>query len=148
MSGEKAVGEGKHSLSQELLALRDLTKRTGILYEAQVVNLKYWPYVLFAISDHQILPDDQKRILTFNLKFTKKKPKNLKELCYTLERWCWNILGEEWQVKMRDARSGNWLFQGERGVPWKPPPVEGADRELTFEDLEREEEDAARDDGS
>lgn len=132
-------------LSPELMQLRDLTRRTGILHDAQVTNLKYWPYVLFEISDHQILPDDLRRVLTFNLKFTKKKPKNIKDLSRTLESWCWAILGEEYQIRVRDARSGLYLYHGSRGADWTPPKVDGVGQELTFEQME--EEDAAGTDG-
>lgn len=130
-------------MSQELLSLRDLTRRTGILHEAQVVNLKYWPYVLFNISDHQILPDDLRRVLTFNVKFSKKKPKNIKDLCRTLEQWCWALLGKEYMVRVRDARSGLYLYHGSRGVDWTPPRVEGVEQDLTFEQMEEEDADGA-----
>jgi len=132
-------------LSPELLSLRDLTRRTGILHDAQVTNLKYWPYVLFEISDNQILPDDLRRVLIFNLRFTKKKPKNVKDLSRTLEKWCWAILGEEYQIRVRDARSGLYLYHGSRGTDWTPPKVEGVGQELSFEQLE--EDDATGADG-
>lgn len=132
------------AVREEVATLRDLTRRTGILHEAQVTNLKYWPYVLFEISSHEVLPDDLRRVLTFNLRFTKKKPKNIKELCQTLESWCWGLLGPEYMIRVRDARSGKYLYHGTRGVTWLPPKVEGVEEELTFEQLE--EEDATRTD--
>ena len=37
----------KQNWSQELRRLRDLTDRTGILHEAQRLQLRYWPYLAF-----------------------------------------------------------------------------------------------------
>jgi hypothetical protein len=122
-----------------LMQLKDLTKRTGILYEAQVANLKLWPYVLFDIVEHAILPDDHNRILTFNLTFDKKAkiPKDRKKRCEALEAWVWELLGKEWVTKIR-LHDGTWWHQGERGAVWVPPPLEdgAVNRELTFEDVE------------
>ena len=129
----------------KLMALRDMTKRTGIIYELQMVQLKNWPYVVFDVTDNLILPDDHKRILSFDLTFkpTKKKPKGykkyLKERSEILEGWVWQILGGEWKVKIRNHDTKDWVFQGERAINWQPPVVKGVeDRDLSFDDAEED----------
>lgn len=122
----------------ELLKLRIVTERSGILHDAQVLQLKYWPYVLFDIKEHSIIPDDRKRTLCFNLVFSKGVPKDVKNRAEVLQGWVWSILGKQFAIKLRNGRNNKVLFDGERGDPeWKPSKaahdeVKGYDEDDAF----------------
>jgi hypothetical protein len=129
-------GQLKEDLKAQLLRLKDLTRRTGILQEAQVVQLEHWPYVLWDISEHETGVDSDQRAITFVLALKKKPTTADKKAAKRLEAWVWSLLGDEWMTKVF-ASSGKAkglkklvvkpLYQGERKVPFEPPPPPGAD---------------------
>jgi hypothetical protein len=131
---------------EKLRLLKDLTQRTGIIHELQMIQLKHWPYVVFDITDNLILPDDHKRVLSFDVTFAKKKKSKkaekdlpLKDRAKILEGWVWEILGKEWKVKVRNRVTKDWVYQGERGVNWQPPVIKDVeDRDLSFDDMEED----------
>lgn len=116
----------------QLLRLKDLTKRTGLLQEAQVINLKHWPFVLWAITDHEIRVDCDDCSINFvlHLKSKKTPAKREKAAARKLEAWVQSILGDEWLVTVQ-YRHGKGkerdLYQGERKAEHKPIPPPGAD---------------------
>lgn len=121
MSESETIGKATYD---ELMKLRLLTERSGILHDAQVLQLKYWPYVVFAIKEHQILLDDRKRILTFDLTFSKGVPKDFEQRAEALQNWVWDLLGPQFCIRLRNARNGKELLHGERKDPeWTPPPA-------------------------
>ncbi len=108
----------------ELLKLRIITERSGILHDAQVLQLKMWPWVLFDISEVSIIPDDRKRSLYFDIKFTKNVPSDLRKRADILSNWVWDLLGPQFRIQIRNARNGNVEYHGERkDQNWTPPPA-------------------------
>ena len=99
-----------------LMQLRDLTQRTGILYEDQVQQLKIWPYVAFDLKEHTIYPDNEDRSLAFDLVFKKAPPKRADKKCSALKNWIQKLLGEEWLVVLKV--DGKVWYRGERSKPW------------------------------
>ena len=134
---------GNPEVLKQLGELKLLTKASGMLYEAQVLQLKYWPYVLFPITNHTIIPDDRKRVIVFNIRLTGKKGQaTLKEHCMVLEKWVQELLGGEFMIKVRDMRNDKWLYVGSRAVAFEPPPLTGEEVELDDEYPMEEESDA------
>jgi hypothetical protein len=127
---------GKEDLKATLVRLKDLTRRTGILHEAQVVQLEHWPHVLFNISEHETGVDSDQRVITFVLAIKGKASKENHKHSKRLEAWVWSLLGDEWMTKVF-ATYGKTkglkkivvkpVYSGSRKAPFEPPPPPGAD---------------------
>ncbi len=101
------------------MALRGLTKSTGILHEAQVLNLKYWPRIALPHSiDSVCAYDAENKIVEFRMKFGKKKPpSNLKTRMQGLSRSVKDLLGPEHSIVIKDGKKV--LFKSDGIVPRK-----------------------------
>lgn len=88
------------------MMLRDLTNRLGALHEAQVLQLKMWPLVLFQhVKKCEERVNIEAREIDFVLLQTKGEvPKDFKKRCMTLAEWTKWLLGGDWvvRVKLRD----------------------------------------------
>jgi hypothetical protein len=130
MSAEKAKPQeapvaGK-ATREALYQLRDLTRRTGLVYEPQALQLQHYPYCLFPIDEARIEPDDQERTLIFSLRLNDALPtgEDLERRIEALESWCWGLLGDEWLVRIetRKKRGGKakLLHKGRRKAVFAP----------------------------
>jgi hypothetical protein len=100
----------------QLLMLKDLTKRMGVLHEAQVLQLKMWPLTLFT---HAKKTEERVNLETKEIDFdilqTKgKKPTDLKERFEALDKWTRWLLGDDWVVRVRER--GKVIFRKGRTV--------------------------------
>jgi hypothetical protein len=131
-------GNLKEDLKAQLLRLKDLTRRTGLIQEAQVVQLRHWPHVLFDIGEHETGLDADNRSITFILQL--KAPKATSKdraACKRLEAWVRSLLGDEWLTSVLVAiPKGKGkkrklvtspLFEGTRKQAFEPRPPPGAD---------------------
>ncbi len=104
---------------QQLLLLRDLTARMGVMHDAQQLQLKMWPIALFShaqkIEEHVNLND--KEIDYVILKTKGKKPADMDKRFAALDEWTKWLLGDDWlvRVKLRDKL----IFRGPRKVALK-----------------------------
>jgi hypothetical protein len=135
--------EPVEDVKAQLLRLKDFTRRTGVLQEAQVIQLKHWPYVLFPLEEHECHVDADDRALTYLLlKKGKKLAPTRKDRASAkrLEAWVWSLLGDEWKTfvnilvpasaakgKKGKKMTVKLIHNGERKVPFEPPPPPGAD---------------------
>lgn len=94
------------SQEEQLLMLRDLTARAGVLHEAQVLQLKMWPLVLFGhVKKCEERVNLETREIDYVFLQTKGKPSNdFKERLDVLVGWTKWLLGSDWvvRVKLRD----------------------------------------------
>lgn len=138
MSEEKqeALPEGvDEGVRAELGRLRDLTRRTGAIHDAQLLQLKVWPRIMFPIIKHTIEYDSEQRILVIVMKLSEAlvEGDELKKRIRLLEGWCWALLGPEWSIRLRTrlAKGGRSkeIHKGRRKVglsqPAKISPVDG-----------------------
>lgn len=87
---------------EQLLLLKELTKTTGMLHEAQVLQLKLYPLVLtHAIRSEFQFNFDSKEVI-FNLLETKgKAPKGLRTRLKLLVNYVHTLLGSEYKVTIK-----------------------------------------------
>lgn len=116
-------GDTSEGVSLGLARLRDLTRITGAIYEAQMVQLKHWPLVLFPCQQHSIEPDNEERTLTIVMRLNDKLPPEpeLKLRIKTFQQWCWALLGDDWSIRLRyrEGKGGKSkeLHRGRRRQP-------------------------------
>ncbi len=102
------MSEAPNDQAEQLLALRDLTKRTGALHEAQVLQLKLWPRIVFqASTSAKFDVNIEKFQVTFNITNGKLPKLPSKQVIspavarQTLNEWVKFLLGPEWAVVMK-----------------------------------------------
>lgn len=95
----------------QLALLRKLTEWTGVLSEAQVVNLKMWPLLAAPhAKTSEFTWNPPERSIIFNLKLTRRKPpKDLEDRWKGLYRSVVSILG---QVTMTVKAGQEVLYVG------------------------------------
>lgn len=109
---------GKVSVKQQLEMLREQTRLTGGLHEAQVLQLKMWPMVAFDhIVGSSFTWDPKTKVIKFKLELPKrgatKKLAWWKERVTAVQGWVHQLLGDEWQIQVE---AGNQKFNGSRKI--------------------------------
>lgn len=93
------------SKRQQLQMLREQTRLTGALHEAQVLQLKLWPMVVFqdAISS-SFTWSPEKKVVLFAVEFPDKAPTPKlawwKKRVEALNGWVQELLGPEWCIRV------------------------------------------------
>jgi hypothetical protein len=90
------------SLKEKILLLRDMTRRTGVLHEFQVENLKYWFFMLYSeVDKFEIMFDFEKSTLTYKVLSTKDSEAFHKNNNFnTLSEYVKFLLGQNTVVKV------------------------------------------------
>ena len=110
-------------IKAQLLRLKDLTRRTAIIYVEQELQLKLWPHMLFDAVDAEAVADIPDRAIHYVVRVKGKPPvgKSLKERGEALEGWVRTLLGDDWfvDVKVRQKKGGTakMLYRGVRQKP-------------------------------
>jgi hypothetical protein len=109
------------SALEQILLLRGLTKTTGILHEAQLLQLKLWPMVMIshATSSEAVFSYDDKSVV-FNVATKGPKPKDLDKRLECLDDSVKMLFGDEYLVVV--YLNGKKSFVGARKVLPPPPP--------------------------
>jgi hypothetical protein len=101
---------------KQLILLRDLTARMGVIHEAQQLQLKMWPIVLFTHGQkfEERVDINGKEVDFIILQTKGKKPADMDERFKALNDWTKWLLGDDWlvRVKLRDKV----LYRGMRRV--------------------------------
>ena len=99
---------------EQLLTLRALTATTGVIHEAQVLQLKMWGGVAFAAyGKWEANLDGDSKTVTYTL--TRKKPlpkKNAAPAIAALDRSIHWLLGDDWGLKVK--QSSKLIYDGPR----------------------------------
>lgn len=105
---------------QQLQMLREQTRLTGGLHEAQVIHLKAWPLLLWQEAKSTSFTwDPDSRSIIFDLNHRrgasslKKDQKWWQQRVDVLTGWVQQLLGDEWMVRVV---SGSRKFTGYRKV--------------------------------
>jgi hypothetical protein len=110
-----------------LARLRHLTKMTGAIHDAQLLQLKVWPRVLFPCDQHTVQHDGEQRVLIVTMRLSEALPEGdaLKQRIKAFERWCWALLGPEWSIRLRArAKKGGKAKEIHHGRRKAPLPKE------------------------
>jgi hypothetical protein len=113
-----------------LLRAKDMTRRTGTLVEAQMLQLRLWPQVVFKdVLDVTIDPlDIEGKTVNYMLRMSKPpKGKDLAKRAAALEDWLRSLLGDDWMlvIKTRQKKGGpgRLLHRGTRKAPLDNEPA-------------------------
>lgn len=87
---------------QQVLLLKDITRKTGCLHDTQILQMKIWPLVLTHATKTAFSFNSNKKIVIYNLReFKGKKPKDFNKRLSLLRKYTKDLLGEEYQVKIK-----------------------------------------------
>lgn len=90
------------SVFEQFAVLREQTRITGALHEAQVMQLKVWPLALFdATKDSGFTWEPVARVVTFMPVMKKRSESWMKPRLKTIFKWTQDLLGGEWQVVVK-----------------------------------------------
>jgi len=116
----------------QLLLAKDLTRRTGILVEAQITQLRIWPMVSFDdVSDVEINPLDVETKTIHYLWRVRKVPSgaDLMRRAEQLGGWVRSLLGDDWKInikiKQKKGGPGRLIWNGQRKVALSNEEGEG-----------------------
>lgn len=84
---------------EQLMALKDITQRTGIIHHLQLLQLQLYPVALFNAKDAAVAVDSEEKTIVYDLNL-KKKPVKFKETAGSLVLWTEELLGSDWNVKV------------------------------------------------
>lgn len=107
------------SAEQQLLLLRDVYARTGVLHEAQALQLRMWPMGVFEhAKETEARLNHTKKEIDFILKVDKKTEPSKEEMekrCELLDKNVKWLLGEDWLVRVRVRKEV--VYRGPRKAP-------------------------------
>lgn len=93
------------STEEQLILLRDMTKKLNVLHEAQVVQLKYWFFMLYSeIEKFEIVFDPDRSTLTYRIFAIKNIEEHVNNKNFdTLEKYIKFLLGERFRLRVEHA---------------------------------------------
>lgn len=107
----------------QLQLLREQTRLTGGLHEAQVLNLKMWPLVLFQeATSSEFTWDPDKKIVSFRVKLKKAakigkaKSAEYKQRVEVLNGWVGQLLGAPWYISVKFDCNTPMTLYGKRNL--------------------------------
>lgn len=114
----------------QLRMLRDLTRSTGALHEAQVLQLKYWPRIALPNSVESAFEYDHvQRSIVFRVRERKRRWRDrLKRLPAATERLrglarsVQDLLGDDMSVRV-EREDGKPIFEHAGSAPVQCPPA-------------------------
>ena len=98
----------------QLMILKGLTRTTGVLHEAQIIQLKYWAVFLFPKVKFEIRIDQDTRSVEYDFLFSGKSPSKLNEKLVSLEECLQWLLGTEWLLTV--LAKGKRVYRGTRKI--------------------------------
>lgn len=103
--------------AQQLQMLKQQTKLTGGLHDAQVLQLKMWPLVVFdTCTGSKFTWDPDKKQVVFTVEHPIKKMPKLeywKQRITVLNGWVQTLLGDEWCIQVK---CNGKVFNGQRSL--------------------------------
>lgn len=109
-----------NDVQKQLMMLRGLTKTTGMLHEAQVLQLKHWPRIAIPHSTYsEFAFSHEKHLVEFRIKTKGKAPGDLKLRLGGLTESVRDLLGPEYTVRIKDGKKKLFESKGKVEVPKK-----------------------------
>lgn len=96
------------STEEQLIMLRDMTKKLNVLHEAQVLQLKYWFFMLYSeVSKFEIVFDPDRAMVTYKVIALKnvEEFENNKNLD-TLRGYIRFLLGQRFGTQVEYVKEG------------------------------------------
>jgi hypothetical protein len=99
-----------NDLTEQLLSLRALTRITGALHEAQILQLKLWPFVLYPKIKYELRINQDTKTIEYLMQIKGKVEHKFEEFEEGVQ-W---LLGPEWLLKV--SVNGKSAFKGTRRI--------------------------------
>jgi hypothetical protein len=93
-------------VTESLLQLRYVSEMTGGIHEAQLLQLKAWPKILFPVEQHTLLHDGDTKTLTIGMAFTRELTDEEADRPQKLIEWCRHLLGDSWSIILKSKVVG------------------------------------------
>lgn len=107
------MGDKAEEWAAQLMALRALTATTGVIHEAQKLNLQQWGALAFGhVGKWEARVDVASKTVTYKFKRRGRRPQDLAHLVAGLVRSVHWLLGLDWGVRVQE--NGKLIFEGER----------------------------------
>lgn len=107
----KELGPHLRSWEAQLTALKGMTAGTGVLHEAQMLQLKTWGGLAFSgMGKWEANIDVDGKRVSYDIQSKKKIPKNLPGLIAALHRSVKWLLGDSWELEV--SQGPNLLYDG------------------------------------
>lgn len=106
---------------EQLMLLRGMTEATGILHDAQVLQLQGYGYVFSPnITKCEVSVNLDKHEIDYHISTDRKKVADFKSRCKMLTEWVHKLLGPTWMVRVvnttgRKVHTGMRKKKYERG---------------------------------
>jgi hypothetical protein len=121
MSNPK-VAEDQGEAFKQLMILKGMTERWGVLHDAQLLQLKMLPMIMIGNCQKvQVDYDCEKREINFIVK-TVGKLASAEFFYEKLDEAVKTLLGNTWLVRIK--RNGETIFRGPRRAAYKPKKVD------------------------
>lgn len=99
-----------------LLHLKDLTRRTGTIHDAQALQLRIWPRIAIPNSTQSVAKVDTKKCtVLFEVTRKGRQPKNQQRLFKVLDENVKFMLGDWWSVSVKEGKK--IIFEGPAREP-------------------------------
>ncbi len=103
--------QGQGSPEKQLMTMRAVTAITGVLHEAQLLQLRMWGAIAFAHTTWEADIDVESKTVTYTVE-KKKRPINLAHLVASLDMSVHWMLGDNWGLRVKEGTKT--LYEGAR----------------------------------
>lgn len=109
---------------EQLMLLKATTERMGCLHDAQVYQLKRYPFALTHVQGAEVHVDIKNRKVEF-LVTTKGQGKDNEQRCKYIDALVKTLLGDTWFTVIKTAKKT--LYRGRRKKAYVPKEVDDGD---------------------
>jgi hypothetical protein len=108
---ENILKAGQDDPQKQLMSLRAVTAVSGVIHEAQLLQLRMWGAIAFGYTKWEAEVSVETKTVTYKL--TKKKyPKELAAFVASLDRSVHWLFGDDWSLSVREGAKK--LYEGQR----------------------------------
>lgn len=85
-------------IEEQLMLLKMMTLKTGVIHEAQALQLKLWPKLIKNVESSVAKVDPSKKTVTFELEGSLRPTKKMREMFDAIKGWTRILLWNETKV--------------------------------------------------
>lgn len=101
------------NLEEQLMLLKMMTLKTGVIHEAQALQLKVWPTLIEGVESSVAKVDPKNKKVIFELKGSLRPTKKSKEMFAAIKSWTRTILWNDTKVVFKYKKKVIYDSEGE-----------------------------------
>lgn len=113
---EHKIPVGLSDGAKTILALRDTSKRLGVIHDVQAKNLRIWAVGALELASVEVRVSVIEELLEFHCVFKGEPPANLDIRLNHLDRWSRLLLGDSYRIQVIVGDDVIWDERQEK--PW------------------------------